>query len=420
MSGLAVLVGPVFLVDGLLLSTDALQPLTWLACGWCLTRIAQTGDERWWLGFGLAAGIALISKFLIFFYLAGLAVGVLATPLRRSLSKPWLYIGALITLIFLAPSLYWQAENGWPFLELGKAAVEGKNLVLSPLGFLGQQALFVGPVSAPIWLAGLWWLAVRPPLPHLRVFPIAFVTTGVLVYTLHGKAYYLSPVYPILLVGGALAIESWLVRPAYRWVVAGAIAVAGAIGAPLALPILPPEDYRAYARSLGMSPGVAAMEKGVPSVLPQPLADMFGWRQMAEKVSARITLYRPTSALRRSSSAAITGRPPRSTSTVQRCADRRRLAATTTTTSGGRAALTDQSRSSSAAIPRSTRSIFGASSASVNSTTPTQCGPRPSYRYMSCATHAFRSLPLGLHSSTTTRVPPDPQWSKFALIRRRW
>lgn len=125
LSGLAVLVGPVFLVDGLLLSTDALQPLTWLACGWCLTRIAQTGDERWWLGFGLAAGIALVSKFLIFFYLAGLAVGVLATPFRRSLSKPWLYIGALITLIFLAPSLYWQAENGWPFLELGKAAMEG-------------------------------------------------------------------------------------------------------------------------------------------------------------------------------------------------------------------------------------------------------------------------------------------------------
>jgi 4-amino-4-deoxy-L-arabinose transferase-like glycosyltransferase len=178
LSGLAVLVGPVFLVDGLLLSTDALQPLTWLACGWCLTRIAQTGDERWWLGFGLAAGIALISKFLIFFYLAGLAVGVLATPFRRSLSKPWLYIGALITLIFLAPSLYWQSENGWPFLELGKAAMEGKNLVLSPLGFLGQQALFVGPASAPVWLAGLWWLAVRPPLPHLRVFPIAFLTTG--------------------------------------------------------------------------------------------------------------------------------------------------------------------------------------------------------------------------------------------------
>jgi 4-amino-4-deoxy-L-arabinose transferase-like glycosyltransferase len=56
--------------------------------------LGDAREARWWLGFGPAAGIALISKFLIFFYLAGLAVGVLATPLRRSLSKPWLYIGA--------------------------------------------------------------------------------------------------------------------------------------------------------------------------------------------------------------------------------------------------------------------------------------------------------------------------------------
>ena len=74
---------------------------------------------------------------------------------------------------------------------------------------------------------------------------------------------------------------------------AGAIAVAGAIGAPLALPILPPEDYPAYARALGISPGAAAMEKGVPSALPQPLADMFGWREMAEKVSAAYNALPP-------------------------------------------------------------------------------------------------------------------------------
>src|ERR1700722_18653229 len=154
--GLAVLLGPIFLVDGLLLSTDAMQPLTWLTCGWCLVRLAQTNDERWWLGFGAAAGISLASKYLILFYLAGLAVGVVATPLRRSLLKPWLYLGALIALLFLAPSLYWQAENGWPFLDIGKAGAAGNNLVLSPLGDLGQQLLFVGPASAPIWLSGLW------------------------------------------------------------------------------------------------------------------------------------------------------------------------------------------------------------------------------------------------------------------------
>ena len=70
--GLAVLCAPVLLVDGLLLTTDCLQPLTWLACAWCLTRVAQTRDERWWLGFGLAAGISLAAKYLICsFWLSG-------------------------------------------------------------------------------------------------------------------------------------------------------------------------------------------------------------------------------------------------------------------------------------------------------------------------------------------------------------
>ncbi len=291
--GLAVLLGPVFLADGLLLTTDSLQPLTWLACGWCLTRLAQTGDERWWLGFGLAVGISLLSKFLIPFYLVALGVGVLATPFRRSLARPWLYLGALIALLFWAPSLYWQAENGWPFLEVGKANIGGKTLVLSPIAFFAQQTLFVGPPAALIWLAGLWRFTIRPPLPHLRVFPIAWAVLLVLIYVMHGKAYYLAPIYPVLLVGGALAIESWLTRPAVRWTVAGAFAVASAPSVPLALPILPPEDFGAYLQALGLSSRATATQNDEPTVLPQYFADMFGWREMAASVSAAYNALPP-------------------------------------------------------------------------------------------------------------------------------
>jgi 4-amino-4-deoxy-L-arabinose transferase-like glycosyltransferase len=41
LAGLAVLLGGVFLVDGLLLTTDMMQPLTWLGCCWCLVRLAK-------------------------------------------------------------------------------------------------------------------------------------------------------------------------------------------------------------------------------------------------------------------------------------------------------------------------------------------------------------------------------------------
>ena len=284
--GLAVLAGPVFLVDGLLLSTDAIQPLTWLVCSWCLVRLIQTRDERWWLGFGLSAGISLAGKYLIFFYLAGLAAGILATPLRRSALTVWLYLGALIALAFVAPSLYWQAKHGWPFIALNSAGLGGKNLALSPLGFLGQQIVFVGPAAAPIWLAGLWCFSVRPPLPQLRVFPIAYAAMIPLLYILHGKAYYLTPVYPVLLAGGALVFERWLTRPAYRWGMAGVLVAAGVLTAPVALPVLAPATAVSYGRALGLTPQGIATERRAQSVLPQYFADMFGWHEMAEKVSA--------------------------------------------------------------------------------------------------------------------------------------
>jgi dolichyl-phosphate-mannose-protein mannosyltransferase len=286
LSGLTVLFGGVFLVDGLLLLTDMLQPLTWLGCGWCLLRVAQTRDERWWLAFGAIAGISLLSKYLILFFLASLAVGVIATPLRRSLSRRWLYLGAALALVIASPSVIWQAMHGWPFLELGETAVNGKNLPLTPLAFLGQQILFVGPAAAPVWIAGLWRFSVKPGVAALRAFPIAYAVMAATFLTLHGKAYYIVPIYPLLLAGGAVAIEGWLAWKPLRGMVLAGVTGVGLVLAPLALPILPPENYAAYAASLGIPRDAAAMERGAQSPLPTHLSGMFGWPEMAAKVAA--------------------------------------------------------------------------------------------------------------------------------------
>jgi hypothetical protein len=106
-----------------------------------------------------------------------------------------------------------------------------------------------------------------------------------LLYILHGKAYYLTPVYPVLMAGGAIVIEGWLAGPARRWAAAAVLIGPGAVAAPSALPILPPGDYGDYAHALGISAQATATESNTGSVLPQQLADMFGWRAMAKAVS---------------------------------------------------------------------------------------------------------------------------------------
>ena len=285
LAGLCVLGSGYFLAIGLLLTTDLIQPLTWLGLSWCLVRLVQTGDERWWIPFGVIAGIGLFSKYLIAFYLVALAAGVLATPLRRSLARPWVYAGAAIALLIVLPNALWQQAHGWPFLELGKAGVNGKNLALSPLSFFAQQVLLIGPMALPVWIAGLWALAVRPRFAAYRVFPIAYVLLFVLFIASHGKAYYLSSIYPTLLAFGAIAIEGWLKRPIAREAALAAIVLVAAILSPMAIPILPVDTYIAYASAMGLGPSATAMEHTKLGILPQTYADMFGWPEMAAKVA---------------------------------------------------------------------------------------------------------------------------------------
>ena len=81
LAGLCALGAAVFLVHGLLVSTDMFQALTWLGCAWCLVRIAQTNDQRWWIAFGLITGFSLLTKYLIAFFLIALVPGLLMSPL---------------------------------------------------------------------------------------------------------------------------------------------------------------------------------------------------------------------------------------------------------------------------------------------------------------------------------------------------
>jgi 4-amino-4-deoxy-L-arabinose transferase-like glycosyltransferase len=286
LAGLCVLAAPHFLAIGLLFTTDTFQTLGWLGCFWCLVRIEQTRDERWWLAFGLIAGATLLGKYMIAFFLVTLAVGLLATPLRRSLLRPWVYLGMLIAAAMILPNVLWQQAHGWPFQQLGEAAKNGKNVALSPFAYFTQQLLLMGPLAAPVWLAGLFASVWRPKYPSFRALPIAYVLLIALFVVNHGKAYYLTSFYPILFPIGAVAIEGWVRNAAARATALAAVALCGVLTAPLAVPVLSEEAMIRYAAALGMAPSATAGENNKQARLPQHFADMHGWHEMAAKVAA--------------------------------------------------------------------------------------------------------------------------------------
>ncbi|MDE2163593.1 MAG: glycosyltransferase family 39 protein [Alphaproteobacteria bacterium] len=283
LAGLCALFAPILLILGVLVYTDMFQALTWLGLVWVLVRLEQTGDERWWLAFGAIAGFSLQTKYAIAFFLIALAIGLLVTPQRRSLLRPWVYLGALLAGLIVLPNVWWQEAHGWPFLELAKAGANGKNAVMSPLAYFAQQFLQVGPLGMLVALCGLWAGVVRPQLLTARALAIAWLALFAFFVYAHGKPYYLVPIYPALLGFGAQRIEQWFSGKVVRGAALAAVAVVGVVIAPLTLPILPVETFLRYQRAIGITPSVG--ERQTTAVLPQYYADMFGWREMAAKVA---------------------------------------------------------------------------------------------------------------------------------------
>jgi DMSO/TMAO reductase YedYZ molybdopterin-dependent catalytic subunit len=174
-----------------LFTMNAFEPLFWTLCAFLLVRIVRTGDERPWLWFGLVAGIGLQNKYSMAVYGGALVVGLLLSPARRALARPWIWLGGAVAGLVFLPNVIWNVRHGWPFLELMRNLREsGRDVVLSPAEYVGHQLLIMNPATVPIWLAGLGFLLFSARGRAFRPLGWAFlVTLGTWIVT-HGKNYY--------------------------------------------------------------------------------------------------------------------------------------------------------------------------------------------------------------------------------------
>ena len=283
LAGLCVLLCPAVLVMDNFLSMNAFEPLIWMGCIWVVARILRTGDSRLWIWFGVLAGLGLENKHSTLSFGFAVTVALLLTHHRREFGKPWIWIAGGIAVAIFLPNVVWQIRHHFPTIEdLSNVRREGKNVILSPLAFIKEQVFDMHPILLPVWLSGLvWFLRDR----RWRVLGVTFAVFFVLMEVLHGKPYYLFPIYPMVLAGGAVVIEIWLARRASwtRAAVAIVIVLAAIPLIPLATWMLPPERVLAYQTALGFKP--AKDEVHHESLLPQVIADQFGWPEMVREVA---------------------------------------------------------------------------------------------------------------------------------------
>src|SRR5258705_4281017 len=87
LSAVAVLIAPIFLSGGSLLTTNCLEPLLWMGCAYVAILAINRNDPRYWLWFGVTAGICLEAKYSIVFFCFGLVARLLLTEQRRLLKS---------------------------------------------------------------------------------------------------------------------------------------------------------------------------------------------------------------------------------------------------------------------------------------------------------------------------------------------
>jgi hypothetical protein len=315
LAALAVIAAPIFLVFHHWLTMNAFEPLIWMACALCVVRAINNINSKYWLWFGVLAGLGLETKYSVIFFAFGIVVGLILTSERRFLTAPWIWLGGLIALLIFLPNMLWQARHGFPFLELmSNIRQSGRDVVRGPLAFITDQGMIVNPILFPLWAGGLVWLFFDRQGRRYRLLGWTYVVMLVSFILMKGKNYYLAPAYPILFAAGAIAFERITERSGQeqaidavgssalklavvqsavrsgrfgwrwtRWLYVAIVIFVGAALTPLSLPILPVETYIRYQKFLGFEPPKAENQKTGP--LPQHFADEFGWEDMTRAVA---------------------------------------------------------------------------------------------------------------------------------------
>jgi hypothetical protein len=288
LAAVSVAAAPIFLIDASLLLTNDFEPLLWAGCAYCAILAAKRNEPRYWFWFGVVAGIGMEEKYSIAVFGFAVVVGLLLTEQRRFLFNKWMWLGGLAALVIFLPNLLWNLHYDWPFVQLmHNIRAEGRDVELSPLQFFLQQCLLTQPIAAPIWIAGIFAFLFWKPLRPYRFLGWSYVVSFAVFAILHGKNYYLAPIYPMLLAAGAVIFEHAVDRPRLKLLPYGAavLILAGGIWtSPLVMPVIPVERMEAFLDKFPIK--VPRSEHSHErAFLPQHFADQFGWHEIVSEVN---------------------------------------------------------------------------------------------------------------------------------------
>jgi 4-amino-4-deoxy-L-arabinose transferase-like glycosyltransferase len=228
---------------GFLAVPDAPAAFFWILTLWCLLKAVRTEAMGWWIGAGLIAGLATLSKYSALFLAPGVFLWLVWRPPTRRLlltPGPWLAAGIAVALFGL--NIAWNADHHWLTFtkQFGRIAPSRFAPAHLPT-FLAAQFVLINPLIAVFVIRALTAAPTRAALTPLIATSAPFIVY-LLIHSLHDsvQAHWAAPVYPALAICAVLGAAE-AARIGRRTGIARAAPIIGLAVYPIALliPCLP-------------------------------------------------------------------------------------------------------------------------------------------------------------------------------------
>ncbi|MDB5159340.1 MAG: hypothetical protein JWR50_4047 [Mucilaginibacter sp.] len=286
---LAVIFSPAFIASGYLFQPVVFDQLWWVLAVWLLLRYVNTQAIKYLYFIGLTVGIGILTKYTMLFFAGALILGLLISKQRRLLWNRHILGAMAVTLLVVLPNVIWQFEHHWPvFTHMATLKKEQLEYV-KPIDFIAQQIMSNG-VALFVWIVGFFFLIFSFKLRKYQSLAFAYVLIFIFLLQMNGKSYYLFGAYPMLFAAGGYGFERWIkTNTALRGAVLAIFTLPNLIVFPTVLPILPLKPTLSFFDFINNHTHfinfITVWEDHKHHATTQDFGDMFGWKELTEKVA---------------------------------------------------------------------------------------------------------------------------------------
>lgn len=201
---------------GIVMTPDVPQMVFWTFSMYLIAKMLQDADRwKYWLLFGMTAGLCIMSKVHGVFLWGGVFLYVLFYH-RQLFAKPQFYVAAFITLIIISPIIIWNIQNDFITYRFHSERVTiGKETSLHWIGLLREiigQIAVNNPFNIALIFIFLFSAKAMRDAPVIRTYKLIGLPLLAIIFLIalfrQSLPHWSGPAYVTLLPAAAIGLSN--------------------------------------------------------------------------------------------------------------------------------------------------------------------------------------------------------------------